>query len=325
MPSPRPPGGLTGNEAPNPADAIPHRGWLIAIAAMLILPGLDAIAKGLSDELPAVEIAFGRFAMHSILLTVVVLVIEGPSGFRIRRPVLLLAPGCAMALATLFFFIGLKFLPLADAISIFFVEPMVLTILAALLLGERVGLHRIGAILVGFVGALLVIRPNFMEVGWPALMPLGTALCFSFYIIAARRLVPFTSPITIQVYTGYSATLTLGLFILAGSAAGIEAAMPILPNADQLLRLAALGAVAALGHTLIATALRYIPVMLIAPLQYLEIISATLLGWIFYGDFPVLIAWGGIAIIIASGLYVYQREAHHQRHSTEPPRSAKGR
>lgn len=290
----------------------PRRGLLLAIAAMLILPGLDAIAKALTDELPPLAIAFGRFTAQSILLTILILLIGGVGALRMRRPAVMLIPGTAMAAATVCFFGALQYLPIAEAISIFFVEPMVVTIFAAIFLGERFGWRRVIAIVVGFVGAMVVIRPNFAEVGWPALLPLATAVTFACYIISVRRLAASAGPLAIQAYTGYAATVVLGLCMLAGSLAEIPGTTPPLPSIDQLLRLLALGLIAAVGHTMVVTALRHIPANVIAPLQYLEIVSATLLGLLFFGDFPDSTTWIGIVIIVSSGIYVYQREARNR-------------
>lgn len=285
------------------------QGLLLAMIGMLILPGIDALAKSLADELTAVQISLGRFAFQSVLLTIFAVLFLPRGSLRMQQPLLLLAPGACMAIATVCIFAALKYLSIAEAIAIFFVEPLVLTIMAAVLLKERVGWRRISAIVVGFVGAILVIQPNFVAVGWPALLPLVTAVSFASYVILARRLAARFEPVAIQAYTGYSATALLALVALLGWSAEFEATEIAWPTLSQWVRLVGVGAVAAVGHVIVAMALRRTPASIMAPTQYIEIISATILGFIFFGDFPNALAWTGIAIIIGSGCFVYWREA----------------
>ena len=157
------------------------------IIAMLILPGIDAIAKYLSGVISPGQVAWSRFFFQILLMYPLLFRTRGPW----FTPALWLhaARGCCIAGATLLFFTGLKYLPIADAISIFFIEPMLVTLLSALLLGETVGWRRLSAIVIGFCGALIIIRPTFSEVGWPVLYPVGAAFCFAFYILLTRKLV----------------------------------------------------------------------------------------------------------------------------------------
>ena len=142
---------------------------VLMLAAMLILPGIDAIAKWLSGSISSGQVAWSRFFFQTLLML--------PLFLRTRGAIMTQAlplhalRGALIALATLLFFSALKYLPLADAISIFFVEPLILTLLSALFLGESVGWRRLAAVATGFAGALIVIRPSFSALGAPALLP----------------------------------------------------------------------------------------------------------------------------------------------------------
>ena len=203
-------------------------------------------------------------------------------------------------------------MPIADAIAIFFVEPLILTLISAVFLGEKIGWRRLAAVAVGFIGALIVIRPSFINVGWPALLPLATAFCFAIYLALTRSLANDVGPLAIQALTGYAGCLTLSIAIGLGMLFGIDAALPIWPTPRQWSLLIVLGVIATGAHLLIVMAFRLTSASILAPFQYLEIISATLLGLLIFGDFPQPITWLGVAIIVGSGLFVYWRERRLQ-------------
>ncbi len=276
------------------------------VLAMLLLPGIDAIAKWLSASLPAGEITWSRFVFQSLFLLPLVLRARGPWGW--RRIGVDGARGVLIALATLLFFASLGKLPLADAISIFFVEPLILTLLSATLLGERVGWRRVLAVIIGFCGSLIVIRPSFEVFGATALLPLGTALLFAFYMVLTRLQARHGNAIKMQFAAGLSGCVTMSAALWFGHEVGIEILDPVWPTAVEWLLMAALGAIATAAHMLIVHAIRRIGAAMVAPFQYLEIIGATILGLIFYDDFPDAITWLGVAIITGSGLFVFYRE-----------------
>ena len=288
--------------------------WLpVVVAAMLILPGIDVLAKSLADELPPLQIAFARFAFQSVIMTSAALIFLPRRSLRIRRPLLLFVPGASLGAATLCIFAAVAHLPVADALAIFFVEPLLLTLLAVLLLDERIGWRRVLAILVGLCGVLLVIRPNFIAFGLPALYPLGAALFFSIYVVYSRRLVADLGPTVLMMYSSYAGMAVLGTAMLTGWSLGLADATPVMPIVDQWIRLGGLGVIASMGHLMLAATLRHLPASQVAPFQYLEIVSATLLGYAFFGDFPDLPSWLGIFIIVGSGLFLYWRESRLQR------------
>jgi S-adenosylmethionine uptake transporter len=283
------------------------RGMLIMTVGVLMLPGLDAFAKLAAADVPTGQVAWFRFVFQATaLLPLVLWRHRGWPG--ISRLHLHALRGTLLALATLFFFTALARMPMAEAIAIFFVEPLLLTLFSALFLGEPVGWRRVAAILVGFAGALLVIRPSYGAYGAVALLPLGTAICFAGYLAMSRSLARDGDALTMQFTTGIAGAVVMSLALAVGTRAEIAVLIPIVPPPDALLLLVGMGTVATVGHLLLTEAFRYAPAGLLAPFQYLEIVSATLLGYLLFDDLPDATTVVGIAIIVGSGLYVFHRE-----------------
>ncbi len=275
-------------------------------AAMLIVPAMDAIAKFLARDMPPIEIAFLRFVLQTAVLLPLSLVVGGrlrTSQWRLHA-----ARGILMGGAMIFFFSALKYLPLANAIAIFFVEPLILTLLSFVALGERFGPRRLVAVLVGLLGAMVVIRPNWAEFGPASLLPLGAATLFAAYLALTRRSGANEDAIALQLWAGLFGAIFLGLLLAGGSLAGVEPLTLEWPAPHEWAWLVALGAISALGHVMIAFAFTQAPASQLAPFQYLEIISATLLGYVVFQDFPDALSWLGTAIIVCAGLYVFVRE-----------------
>lgn len=290
---------------------------LLMVAAMLMLPGIDAIAKWLSGSVSAGQVSWSRFFFQALFtlpfaLRVDLAVPAREIGVHALR-------GSLIATATVLFFSSLRVLPLADAISIFFISPLILTLLSATLLGERIGWRRLSAVLAGFIGALVVVRPAFESFGATALLPVVAAVAFACYLLLTRRLAPRDDPIRMQFYAGVFGCLSMSLVLLIGEAYAIRDADPIWPGAAQWGLLLSLGLVATIGHLLVVHAFKRAQAGALAPFQYLEIVGATLYGLLLFGDFPDLMTWFGIAIIVASGLYVFHRERMHAPGLTAAP------
>lgn len=283
-----------------------QQGILMIVLAMLLLPGIDAIAKGLSGSLPTGEIAWSRFFFQALIL--LPFAVRSGQLWAGRLLWAYCVRGVLIAGTTLLFFASLRDLPLADAISIFFVEPLILTLLSATLLGERVGWRRILAVIIGFCGSLIVIRPSFEAFGATALLPVGAALLLAFYIVLTRWISRDSNAISMQFYAGLSGTIIMTAALGLGIVAEIEILDSVWPTVNEWLLLATLGAIATTGHMLIVHAIRRIGAAMVAPFQYLEIIGATILGLVIFDDFPDATTLLGIAIIVGSGLFVFYRE-----------------
>ncbi len=274
----------------------------------LTAPMLDAFAKLATDEATPMQIAFARFAVQSVLLVPVLILTRRlivPPGRELRLHAL---RGAFMAVATLLFFTALTEMAIADAIAIFFVQPMILTLLSAPLLGEPVGWRRYLACAVGFSGALLVIQPSFSAFGWLAAAPLGAACCFAFYLIFTRKLAQSVDAVSMQFWSGLFGAMVMAGALGLGAAAGsaVFAVNAVSPYTMALML--GMGLFATFSHLAIVSAFARAPASVLAPLQYLEIIAATAIGFLVFGDFPDALTWTGIAIIIASGMVIIWRE-----------------
>ncbi len=280
---------------------------LMMIVAMLALPGIDAIAKWLAGSISSGQVTWSRFFFQIIFMSPLLLRTRGPW----FTPALWLhaARGAMIAFATLFFFSGLAFLPMADAIAIFFIEPLLVTLLSALFFGEAIHWRRISAISLGLVGALIIIRPSFSEVGFAALYPVAAAFCFSFYILLTRKLVRKEDPIRLQFFAGIFGCLVMSLALGYGSTSEIAILDVAWPNQYEWFLLGILGLVGTICHMLVTYAYRLASIGILAPFQYVEIIGATILGLIVFNEFPDAITWFGISIIVCSGMYVFHRES----------------
>jgi len=288
----------------------------LMVVAMLMAPGLDTIAKLLVERLSPAQVAAGRFLMQTLVLLPVVWVMrvrEVPTAMHLLAGVLL-------GLSLLCLNMALTVLPVANAIAIFFVEPLILTLLGAAVLGERLGWRRLAAVGVGLVGALLVLRPNVALYGWAAAWPLATAVLFALYMLTTRAMTRTGGRLALQFWVGAFAALVLssgaGLSALADPGGGAL----LMPDGREIALFVAMGLLAALAHALLIGALARVEAGVVAPFQYFEILSASLLGWLVFGDFPDGATWAGTAIIVAAGVYVFHRERRLARAARPPAR-----
>jgi drug/metabolite transporter (DMT)-like permease len=284
---------------------------VVMACGVMLLPVMDAIAKYLAaGGMAPGQIAFYRFSFQVLETVPVIVALRGFRALRPKRLWLNLVRGCLLGGASLCFFTAVKFLPLAEAIAIFFVEPFILTILSAVILGERVARGVWMAIVVGFFGALIVIDPSFSHYGPVALLPLGAATLFATYLLMNRALGVSDSPIIMQYAAGVGGSVFLGgILAVNGVAYGVADLMPSLPHSYGTWALIlALGGIAAYGHLLIVWAFQHTPAAVLAPFQYLEIVSATLAGYLVFAHVPTPSSLLGIAVIVGAGLYMFWRE-----------------
>lgn len=295
-------------------------GMVLMSVAMLMAPVMDAIAKylGTTGGVSPGVVTLGRFSVQALSLFLLLsgLIVLGKK--RRLWPVNIpgnLLRGALMGSAAFLFFTAVTFMPVADAIAIFFVEPFILTILSAFLLGEVVGWRRRIAVLVGFTGALLVIQPSFRELGFVTLLPMGTAFIYALYLILTRKLAAHNdSPLAMQFMAGIGGALTLSAALFVGDMLQVKPLMILWPDTPFLWGLiVGIGLLGTGSHLLIVVAFARTRASVLAPFQYVEIVSATAVGYFIFNDFPNAIKWLGIAIIIGSGIYIFWREAELSR------------
>jgi len=286
----------------------------------LLAPVQDTLVKLATDHVSSGVIAFSRFFIQALILVPLVGLRWGPSRLWPQRaPHLHALRGVLMATLTVMFTIALESMYVADAIAIFFVEPMIVTLLGGLILREQVGWRRYVACAVGFVGALLVIQPSFEELGWVAFLPLGVALLFSIYLILTRQLAQHEEPVAMQAYTGVTGLVFLGAILMVLDPLGSTTFAPTPPSPYALMLLGGMGLIATFNHLLLVQAFRRAPASVLAPIQYLEIVTGVLLGWMIWAYVPNALKWAGIAIIVASGLYIVWRESRRSQAATKSP------
>jgi S-adenosylmethionine uptake transporter len=255
------------------------------------------------------QVTFYRFFFQLVCTLPLLLVLSPRALLAAKRPWLNLLRGVLHAAASLMFFAAVKYMPLADVFAIYFVEPFMLTVMSALFLGEKVGWMRWTAIAVGFGGAMIVIQPSFEIFGWTSLLPVACAFLFTLYLFLNRAMGDADSPLVMQTMAGIAGTVFMGAALLIGHGLGDANFEMSLPGwGHGLVLLVLLGSISGYMHLLVVKAFRLAPVSLLAPFQYFEIISATVLGYILFADFPTASKWLGIVIIVASGLFIIWRE-----------------
>lgn len=282
-------------------------------------PVMDAMAKLTPHDIPVSEILAARFGVQVIALFPLALLLGVAHKPNFTEMAGHLLRGAMLLLATFFFFSAIRFMPIANAMAIFFVEPFILTLLGGFFLGEDIGPRRIIACVVGFIGALFVIQPSFDDLGLVALFPLGTAVTFAAYMVLTRSMSANQHPITLQAYTAIAASALIFPLIFAFEGSGVELLDPVWPSAFAWKTLLAVGVLASISHLMLSTALKLAPATTIAPLQYLEIAGSVTVGYLLFSDFPDSLTWLGIAIIVGSGLYVFARERINSIKRPLPP------
>ncbi|RVT87075.1 DMT family transporter [Rhodobacteraceae bacterium CCMM004] len=296
----------------------PFLGILLMLGFCVAAPLGDSMAKLLGDTVPVAQLVTVRFVIQALLLApFLALGLALPRGTRILG---LIALRTVLHIAGIgMMFLALTYLPVAEAIAIAFVMPFIMLLLGWAVLGEEVGMRRLAACAVGFAGTLMVVQPTFAEVGPPALLPLGVAVVFALFMLTTRTVAKAVDPIALQLVSGVMASAVLLPVTALGWAAGWAPLVPVMPTAGDLWLLAALGVLGTLAHLLMTWSLRFAPAATLAPMQYLEIPVATLVGWAIFRDLPDGLAAAGICVTVAAGLYIVLRERALTRPSAPPP------
>ncbi len=270
------------------------------LAAMASLPMIDVFAKYLGQMgVPVMQIVWARMTFGAAVTLPFALQAAGSVALRPQRPIFHLFRASFLILATFTFFLSLKYLPIADALAIFFVQPLIVVVLSALVLGEKVGPRRWAAVFVGFIGTMIIIRPGFGTVNPGTWLALAAGTSLAVYFVMTRRISGSAKAMVTTFQTN-----AIGMILAS-------LAMPfvwVTPTAQQWLMFVGLGLVATIGHFMIVRAYDFAEASLLAPFAYTEMIMATVLGWYFFGDFPDRATLIGVTVLIASALYISWRE-----------------
>jgi drug/metabolite transporter (DMT)-like permease len=285
------------------------QGVLLMLAFCVIAPLLDVAAKLAAENgIPVGQVTAARFVVQTALMLPVILIMRLPLALDGRALGYTTLRALFLLVSTFAFVSGIQVMPIADALAIVFVEPFILLILGSFLFGDQVGPRRIAACAVGFVGALFVIQPSLAAFGLVALWPLATAFLFAFYMLVTRAISAWMHPVAMQFHTSWTGLLLCLPVMFLADGSGITALDPIWPTGWNWLWLFGVGFWAAVSHMCMTYALKFAPSATLAPLHYFEIVTAVILGYLIFGDFPNRLTWIGIAIIVSSGLYIIHRE-----------------
>ena len=286
----------------------PLLGIMLMLGFCVLAPVGDAVAKVLGQTVPIGQLVLIRFAVQAVLLVPLVWATNRVWRMTPRVAWLTFVRTVLHILGIGTMVTALKYLPLADAIAIAFVMPFIMLILGKYALHEEVGSRRIIACAVGFAGTLLIVQPSFVEVGWPALLPVAVAFNFALFMLVTRHIAKETDPISLQAVSGVMATVAmLPILLVFQGSAFTQLQLVQVSNFDWTLLLS-IGVLGTAAHLLMTWSLRYAPSATLAPMQYLEIPFATILGLLVFGELPNPLAAIGIVITVVAGLYVILRE-----------------
>ena len=275
------------------------RGPILNLSAWLILPIMDAIAKYLSYSLPILQITWFRFFFSAVITGIFIYLFSRKSFVRSKNIKSQVLRGILLLTSSLLFFYAISVISLAKALTLAFICPLIVTALSPYFLKERVGRRRWTAVIVGFIGVLLVIRPGIVEFNWASLASLGTGLCYAIYLIVTRSLKDTDNGLLTLLFTSIVGTVVLSVYLPF---------VWVNPSLNQLLLAVNMGFIAALAHGLIIISYNFSDASKLAPLGYFEIIPNIIIGYIWFSDFPDKYTILGLLVIILSGIYVFRRE-----------------
>lgn len=281
-------------------------GLLYALAGFSTLSLGDAIIKGMAEMWPPTAMAATRYVLAAMALSAILVAREGKGAlWPMPKPGLQWWRGLGVAVASIAMFTAVWLMPLAEATTITFTQPMLTAMLAALLLGERLRVPAILATLLAFVGVVIVLRPNFSEIGLAALLPLLAALGMAVLMIANRAAAGAAGALAMQVYIAVTASVFLVIAVVIGHFSGIERFAMHWPEWHVVARCAFIAFSASIAHWLIYMGTVKAGASTVAPMTYGQLLAAVVLGWLFFGEAPDLVAMLGAAIVVGAGLWLW--------------------
>lgn len=285
---------------------MPDQNPLVGIAFMLaavtlMFPTMNTAVKYLTAEgYPFGQVVWARYAGHLVFMMIVFMPRQGLSLFRTARPGVQLMRSFLLFACTAMYFYALQFIDLTVAASISFTSPIIVTALSFAVLGERVGVRRLCAVIVGFAGAMIIIRPGGEAFHWAMLLVVANTFCYAFYQLLTRKMAFNDNPATTNTLTAVVGAVVSLLFLLDGV---------VLP--DSLLHwgmFAGVGVLGGFGHYMVARSFQFAEASVVAPFSYGQLIGATILGYLVFGTLPDIWTGVGAIIVAGSGLYIAYRE-----------------
>ena len=273
------------------------------ISAFLLLPFMDGIAKHLSTEIHFIQVVWGRYFFMAFISLFVTYFFFNKHLIIPKNLYIQISRSLSLFLSTILFFFSISIISLTEALTLHFISPVIVTILSVLILRESVGIRRWIAVFLGFIGALIVIRPGFNEINTATLAAFGSGAAYAFYIISTRRL-SMDSPLLTLVFTGITGALLISL---------------VVPfywtwlSSGQWFLLISLASIGSFAHLLMIISFRYAEASKLAPFAYFEIVTNVLIGFFYFQDFPNKWIWIGLSFIVLSGVYISLRESSRKK------------
>ena len=293
---------------PSVQTSAPNRtlaGILFMLAASSLFPVMNGLVQVMSAYYSTEQIVWARAASHFVFIIALFLPAVGVTVLRTATPKWQIIRSMVHLMSMLFFFTGVKYLPLAKAASISFTAPFFVALLAWPMLGERLTLKRFAAIVVAFTGVLIIIRPGSDVFQWASLYMLGSALCYGLYQILTRRVAGYDSAETTAVYSALVGTVVMSLAVPFFWT-------PIASWTDGAI-LFSLGIIGGTAHYFVARAMVYAQASIIAPFGYWQLIGSVVVGYLISGYLPDMFTWVGAGIIVCAGLQIAWTETRTPR------------
>lgn len=296
------------------AGAETHRnraGLLLALGGFITLSAGDGIVKSTAGEWPAPAVAALRYVFGTAALGVLLAIRQGRAGFVVSRMGIQFGRGASVAMATLCFFVGVQLMPLADVTAIQFVSPVFVALLSPLMLGERTPLAAWVSTLVAMTGVMIVLRPN-LALGPAALLPVLAALGMALLVIFNRKMAGFANILALQFWIAVIAAPLLCAAAVIAHFSGVPDLRITVPNIPTVLKCAAVAYTGTAAHWLIFMATERASASLIAPMVYVQLLLAAVIGWAFFGDHVDAPSAFGMLLIVLSGLLLWRSQRQAQ-------------
>ena len=275
------------------------------LLGVVLLPVMNTMAKSLAADYPLTQVVWARFLGHLVWMSLFFGPFLGAALLRAHRPREMIGRSLVFFASNFVFIAALPHVQLATASAIMFTTPLVVVALSVPLLKERVGPWRSAAVIVGFCGALVIIRPGTDVFQPAAVLILLSALCFAGYQLWTRRLAQHERPETLIVYTALAGAIVMSLMAPFG------ARVP--DDIIDGLKFAGVGLIGGAAQYFIICALQRAPASVVSPIGYAELITAAAFGYVIFGDLPDRYTWLGAALIVGSGLVVVWRESARRK------------
>ncbi len=294
-----------------------RHGLVWALSGFALLTCGDAVVKTMVGAWAPTAIAALRYVIGAAGLGVLLALREGRAGFRVPLPWLQVMRGFAVGMATIGFFSAIIYMPLATATAITFTSPMITALLSAMFLGEPARRETWMASAIAFAGVLVVLRPNFSALGFAALLPILSAVGMSLLMIGNRASAGKASGLALQFFVASFASLFLVTATLIGATSGIARLAVVVPEWTVVARCAIVAASSSFAHWAIYQGTARAGAATIAPMTYVQLIVATVLGFVVFHDHPDAMTLLGAAMIIGAGLWLWNAGRWQEPTSTD--------